>query len=171
MFLSPTSTCVVSFLPLYTCFLLLVCNLLFLFHTKMPWWILFKVFQKYKLSKSTCHKLSSCKIFQEFVLDRLYCIQQVNMSWVIYDFSHMFICLLWFCHGLPNGEIVRTYVLYMLRTYVKFFIVIGWSFDKTHFTCNWVVLGVFNTSRNKVSKSSVEVIKSVQETTEEVHIH
>ena len=29
-------TCVVSFLSLCTCFLLLVCNLLFLFHTKMP---------------------------------------------------------------------------------------------------------------------------------------
>ena len=68
MFFSPTSTCVVSFLHLYTCFLLIVCNLLFLFHTKMPWWVLFKVFQKYRLSKSTCHKLSSCKVFQEFVL-------------------------------------------------------------------------------------------------------
>ena len=65
---SPTSTCVVSFLSLYTCFLLLVCNLIFLFHTKMPWWVLFKVFQKYRLSKSTCLKLSSCKVFQEFVL-------------------------------------------------------------------------------------------------------
>ena len=40
------------------------------------------------------------------------------MSWVIYDFSHMFICLLWFCHGLPKGEIVRTYVVHVLRTYV-----------------------------------------------------
>ena len=29
---------------------------------------------------------------------------------MIYDFSHIFICLLWFCHGLPKGEIVRTYV-------------------------------------------------------------
>ena len=29
---------------------------------------LFKVFQKYRLSNSTCHKLSSCKVFQEFVL-------------------------------------------------------------------------------------------------------
>ena len=29
----------------------------------------FKVFQKYRLSKSTCHKLSSCKIFPEFVLE------------------------------------------------------------------------------------------------------
>ena len=33
--LSPIFTCVVSFLPLHTCFLLIVCNLLFLFHTKM----------------------------------------------------------------------------------------------------------------------------------------
>ena len=64
---SPISACVVSFLSLYTYFFI-VCNLLFLFHSKMPWWVLFKVFQKYKLSNSTCHKLSSCKIFQEFVL-------------------------------------------------------------------------------------------------------
>ena len=68
VFLSPTLSCVVSFLSLYTCFLLFVCNLLFLFHIKMSWWVLFKVFQKYRLSKSTCHKLSSCKVFQEFVL-------------------------------------------------------------------------------------------------------
>ena len=64
---SPTFTCVVSFLSLYTYFFT-VCNLLFLFHTKMPWWVLFKVFWKYRLSKSTCHKLSSYKIFQEFLL-------------------------------------------------------------------------------------------------------
>ena len=28
----------------------------------------FKCFRKYRLSKSTCHKLSSCKVFQEFVI-------------------------------------------------------------------------------------------------------
>ena len=33
---SPISPCVVSFLSLYTCFLFFVCNLLILFHTKMP---------------------------------------------------------------------------------------------------------------------------------------
>ena len=49
------------------------------------------------------------------------------MSWVIYDFSHMFICLLWFCHGLPKGEIVRTYVIHLLRTYVTIL-------------CNWLIL-------------------------------
>ena len=68
MFLSPTLTCAVSFLSLCSCFLLLVCNLLFLFHTKMPRWVLFKVFQKCRLSKSSYYKLSSCKVFQEFVL-------------------------------------------------------------------------------------------------------
>ena len=33
---SPISSYVVSFLSLCTCFLYIVCNLLFLFHTKMP---------------------------------------------------------------------------------------------------------------------------------------
>ena len=85
------------------------------------------------------------------------------MSWVIYDFSHMFICLLWFCHGLPKGEIVRTYVFLMLRTYVMIL-------------CNWLILWqnalylylgrirmCLNTLRNHVSRSSVEAFKSVQE--------
>ena len=34
--LSPISSCVVSFLSLYSCFILSLSNLLFLFHTKMP---------------------------------------------------------------------------------------------------------------------------------------
>ena len=33
---------------------------------------------------------------------------------MFYDFSHMFICLLLFCQGLPKGEIVRTYVFHLL---------------------------------------------------------
>ena len=56
------------FSPFIHMFLIFVYNLLFLFHTKLPCWVLFKVFQKYRLSKSTCHKLYSCKVFQEFVL-------------------------------------------------------------------------------------------------------
>ena len=60
---------VLFLLSLYTHVSLFVCNFLFLSHIKMPWWVLFKVFQKYMLSKSTCHKLSSCKVFQEFVLE------------------------------------------------------------------------------------------------------
>ena len=49
------------------------------------------------------------------------------MSWVFYDFSYMFICLLWFCHGLPKGEIIRSYVFHLLGTYVNIL-------------CNWLIL-------------------------------
>ena len=48
------------------------------------------------------------------------------MSRVIYNFSHMFICLLWFCHGLLKGEIVRTYVIHLLETHVTIL-------------CNWLI--------------------------------
>ena len=67
------------------------------------------------------------KFFKSLWYDRFYCIQQVNMSEVIYDVSHMLICLLWFCHGLLKGEIVRTYVFWMLGSYVSIL-------------CNWLIL-------------------------------
>ena len=111
------------------------------------------------------------KFFKSLCYDRFYCIQQVNMSWVIYDFSHMFIYLLWFYHGLPKGEIVRTYVFHILRTYVMIL-------------CNWLILWqnalylyldrlrmCLNTSWNHVSRSSVEAFKSVQEIKQRVQIH
>ena len=136
----------------------------------MSWWVLFKVFQKYRLSKSTCHKLSSYQVFQKFVLGYIL-LYSTSEYWVIYDFSHMFICLLWFCHGLPKGEIVRTYVFHMLRTYIMIL-------------CNWLILwqNAFylylgrlrmcsNTSRNHVSRSSVEAFMSVQEIKQRVPIH
>ena len=86
-------------------------SFIFLFHTKMSSWVLFKVFQKYRLSKFFLPWTLFLQIFSRVcVRIRFYCIQQVSMSWVIYDFSYMFICLLWFCHGLPKGKIVRTYV-------------------------------------------------------------
>ena len=45
------------------------------------------------------------------------------MSWVIYDFSYIsFVCC-----GLPKGEIVRTYVIHLLWTYVTIL-------------CNWLIL-------------------------------
>ena len=67
------------------------------------------------------------KFFKSLCLDRFYCIQKVSMSWVIYDFSYMFICLLWFCHRLPKRKIVRTYVIHLLGTYVTII-------------CNWLIL-------------------------------
>ena len=85
------------------------------------------------------------KIFKSLCYDRFYCIQQVNMSWVIYDFSHMFICLLWFCHGLPKGEIVRTYMIHLLGTYVTIL-------------CNWLILWQ-NTLYLYLGRSSIKAMK------------
>ena len=101
------------FFSLFMHMLLTYCmqSFIFLFHNKMPWWFLFKVFQKCRLSKSFFPWTLFLQRFSTvYVKIRFYCIQQVSISWVIYDFSHMFICLLWFCHGLPKGEIVKTYV-------------------------------------------------------------
>ena len=49
-------------------FLITVCNLLFLFHTKMSWWVLLNCFRNTGCQNLSCHELSSCKVFQEFVL-------------------------------------------------------------------------------------------------------
>ena len=85
---------VLLLLSLYTHISIIVYNFLFLFYTKMPWWVLFKVFQKYRLSKSI---MSWTLFLQSFsrVCDRIrfYCTQQVIISLVIYDFSHIsFVC-------------------------------------------------------------------------------
>ena len=85
-------------------------SFIFLFHTKMLWWVFFKVFQKYRLSKSFLPWTFLQSFSRVCVRIRFYCIQQVSMGWVIYDFSHMILCLLWFCHGFPKWEIVKTYV-------------------------------------------------------------
>ena len=73
---------------------LYVCNFLFLFHTKMPWWVLFKVFQKNRLLRSIMPWTLFLQSFSKvYVRIRFYCIQQVIMSLVIYDFSHTsFVC-------------------------------------------------------------------------------
>ena len=80
---SPLSMC--CFFSLFIHIFLYVCNLLFLFHTKMSWWVLFKVFQKDRLSKSIMPWTLFLQSFSRVCLRiRFYCIQQVIMSWVIY---------------------------------------------------------------------------------------
>ena len=104
--LSHISPCVASFLSVYTCFLYHVCNLLFLFHTKMPWWVLFKVFQKYRLSKSIMPWTLFLHSFSRVcVIIRFYCIQQVIMSLVIYDFLHTSF-FVWFCMDCQRGRLL-----------------------------------------------------------------
>ena len=91
---SPISPCVVSSLSLYTCFLFIICNLLFLFHIKMFWWVLFKVFQKYRLSKSSCHKFSFCKVFHEFFfrIDFIVFNKWIWVEWFMTSLICSFVC-------------------------------------------------------------------------------
>ena len=104
------SLCVISFLSWYTCFIMYAIYISI--SHMMPWWVLFKCFRKTGYESLPCHELSSCKVFQEFMLGLdLFCISISD-----YEFSDLrlplwFICLLWFCHRLPNGEIVREIIM------------------------------------------------------------
>ena len=82
------------FFSIFIHMFLYVCNLLYLFHTKMPWWVLFKVFQKDRLSKSIMPWTLFLQSFSRVcVRIRFDCIQQVIMNLVIYDFSYTsFVC-------------------------------------------------------------------------------
>ena len=119
---------------------LFVCNFMILFHTKMSWWILFKVFQNYRLSKSTCHKLSSCKVFQEFVLGQilLYSTSEYELSdlW-LFSYVHLLVVVL--SRIAKGGDCYDICVSHVIE-HMLWFYVIGLSFDKTHFTCIWVDL-------------------------------
>ena len=85
-----------------------ICNLLFLFHTKMHWWVLFKMFQKDRLSKSIIPWTLFLQSFSRVcVWIRFYCIQQVIMSLTIYDFSHTSFVSCGFVTGCQKGKLLR----------------------------------------------------------------
>ena len=84
---------------------------LFLFHTKMPWWVLFKVLQKNKLWKFIMPWTLVLKIFSRVcVRVRFFCNSTSDYKFSDLRLLSWFICLLWFCHGLLKGEIVMTHV-------------------------------------------------------------
>ena len=64
--------------------------------------------KKKKFASLPCHDLSSCKVFQEFVVGLNLC-TFVSYGIVVLDFSHN--CYLWFCHVLPNGGLLGSYFL------------------------------------------------------------
>ena len=90
---SPTSTCVVSFLSLYTCFFI-VCSLLFMFYTKMPWWVLFQVLQKYRLSKSSMPWTLFLQIFSRVCvrIDFIVFNKWVWVEWFMTSLICSFVC-------------------------------------------------------------------------------
>ena len=102
-------------LPLHVLFLfslythVSLCMLsLFLFHTWCLDEFLFKCFRKTGCESLPCHELSSCKVFQEFMLELdLFCNPTSGYEFSDLKLLSWFICLLWFCHGLPKREIVK----------------------------------------------------------------
>ena len=74
----------------------------------MPWWVLFKCFRKIGCESLSCHELSSSKVFQEFVLGiDLFCYTTSGYKFGDLKLLSWLFVLLWFCHGLPNEEIVK----------------------------------------------------------------
>ena len=65
---SPISSCVVSFLSLYTCFLLLYVIFYFCFILRCLDEFCLKCFKKTSCQNLSYHELSSYKVFQVFVL-------------------------------------------------------------------------------------------------------
>ena len=61
------------------------------------------MFRLRQVASLPCHDLSSCKVL-EFVVGLDLC-TFVSYGIVVLDFSHN--CCLWFCQGLPKGQIFR----------------------------------------------------------------
>ena len=127
VFLSLILTCVVFFFFLYTHDSYYLYAIYYFFHTKMPWWVLFKVFQKYRLSKSICHKLSSYKVFQECI--RIDFIVFNKWMWVEW-FMASLICSFVSCGFVTDcqrGRLLGHICFSCYRTYVMIL-------------CNWLIL-------------------------------
>ena len=93
-------------------FLIFVCNLFFLSHTKMPWWVLFKVFQKYRLSKSS---LSWTLFLQSFSrvcvrIDFIVFNKWVWVKWFMSSLICSFVCCS-FVTDCQRGRLLRTYFM------------------------------------------------------------
>ena len=106
---SPTFTRVVSFLSLYTCFLFLYAINYFCFTQRCLDEFCLKWFRNTGCQSLLAINSLLAKFFKSLCHDRFYCIQQVNMSWVIYDFSHIWFVCCGFVTDCQRGRLLRTY--------------------------------------------------------------
>ena len=103
---SPIFTCVVTSLSIYACFF--IYTIFISVSHMMPWWVLFKCFRKTSCESLSCCELFSCKFFQEFVVGiNLFCNTTSGYKLSNLRLLSWLVVLLWFCHGLPNGETVK----------------------------------------------------------------
>ena len=80
VFLSPTPSCVVSFLFLYTCFLYLYAIYYFYFTQRCLDEFCLKCFRNIGYQSLLAINSLLTKFFKSLCQDKFYCIQQVNMS-------------------------------------------------------------------------------------------
>ena len=129
------------FFSLFMYMLLINCmqSFIFLFHTKMPWWVLFKMFQNYRLSKSLLPWILFLQSFSRVYI-RIDFIVFNKWVWIEW-FMTSFICSFVYCGFVIDCQRGRLlgHMWIMLGTYVN--IELANPFDKTHFTCNCVDLG------------------------------
>ena len=100
---------VLFFFFLFIHMLLIYCMqyFIFIFYTKMSWWVLFKVFQKYKLSKSFLPWTLFLQVFQEFVLglDFIVFNKWVWVEWFMTSLIWSFVCC-GFVTDFQNGRLL-----------------------------------------------------------------
>ena len=130
------SMCCFFFLFIHMFLIYCMQSFIFLFHTKMPWWVLFKVFQKYRLSKSFLPWTLFLRSFSRVCvrIDFIVFNKWVWVEWFMTSLICSFVC----CGFITDCQRVRLlgHMWIMLETYV-----LGQSFDKMHFACNLVDLG------------------------------
>ena len=105
----------------------IVCNILFLFHIKMPWWFLFKVFQKYRLSNSFMlwtlflQKFSRVCVRIDFIVFNKW----VWVEWFMTCLRCSFVCCGFVMDCQKGGLLGHMWI--MLRTYVIKYWLILWQ--------------------------------------------
>ena len=116
---SPIFSCVVSFLTLCTCFLLIVCNFLyFCFTLRCRDEFCLKYFKNTGYQSLSCHELFSCKVFQEFVLGLNFIVfnKWIWVEWFMISLICSFVC----CGFVMNSKRERLlgHMWIMLGIYV-----------------------------------------------------
>ena len=107
------------FFSIFIHMFLYVCNLLFLFHTKMPWWVLFKVFQKDRLLKSIMLWTLFLQSFSRVCVRIRFVLYSNKWLWVYWFKTslmiHLFVVVL---SWITKGGRLLGYMWKVLETYV-----------------------------------------------------
>ena len=99
-----------------------------------------KCFRNIGCQKSTCHKLSFCKVFLRVcvMIDFIVFNKWIWVGWFMTSLICSFVCC-GFVTDCQKGRLLG-HMCFTCKEYMLWFCVIDLSFDKMHFTCIWVDL-------------------------------